>query len=105
MHRNFRTLRHKTAYVVGRSYLIESIVWRDIVFKSRLGWMLGAGALVLLLSPEARKAARRWAVKGTEIALDLTDMTKDAGTAAQSKLQALTSRSEKIFSSNANRQH
>ncbi|BCG58304.1 hypothetical protein [Paenibacillus sp. URB8-2] len=62
------------------------------MIKSRMGLILGAAALLLALSPEARTTVRRWAVRGTETVLDLTEMAKDAGAVAQSKLQSLTAR-------------
>lgn len=46
------------------------------MLKSRAGILLGAAALLFALSPEARRAARKWAVKGTETVLDLTDQVK-----------------------------
>ncbi|WP_410511129.1 hypothetical protein PaeBR_13530 [Paenibacillus sp. BR2-3] len=67
------------------------------MIKSRMGLILGAAALLLMLSPEARKTVRRWAVKGTENVLDLTEMAKDAGTATQRKLQSLTTHDEEII--------
>lgn len=45
------------------------------MLKSRTGFLLGAAALLLALSPEARNAARRWAVRGTEAILDLSERT------------------------------
>ncbi|MDT3424981.1 hypothetical protein J2Z22_000494 [Paenibacillus forsythiae] len=48
------------------------------MIKSRMGLILGAAALLLALSPEARKTVRRWAVKGTETVLDLTEMAKES---------------------------
>lgn len=59
------------------------------MIQTRLGLILGVAALLLALSPEARKAVRGWAVKGTETALDLTEMAKDASSAAQARLQSL----------------
>ncbi|AKG33948.1 hypothetical protein [Paenibacillus durus] len=70
------------------------------MIKSRVGLILGAAALWLALSPEARKTVRRWAVKGTETVLDLTEMAKDAGSATQSRLQSLTTRNEETISKN-----
>ncbi|QWU17692.1 hypothetical protein SAMN04487895_10595 [Paenibacillus sophorae] len=70
------------------------------MIKSRVGLILGAAALLLALSPEARKTMRRWAVKGTETVLDLTEMAKDAGAAAQSKLQSLSTHNEETISKN-----
>lgn len=70
------------------------------MIKSRAGLILGVAALLLACSPEARKAVRKWAVKGTETVLDLTEMAKDAGSAAQSRLQSLTTRNEEKISSN-----
>ncbi|MDQ0493412.1 hypothetical protein [Paenibacillus brasilensis] len=45
--------------------------------KSPLGIIFAAAALVLAVSPEARKAARKLAVKGAGIALELADQVKD----------------------------
>ncbi|TBL76548.1 hypothetical protein [Paenibacillus thalictri] len=46
--------------------------------KSPIAFLFAAAAVVLAVSPEARKAARRLAVKGTELILDVTDQVKDA---------------------------
>jgi DNA-binding phage protein len=69
------------------------------MIKSRVGLLLGVAALLLALSPEARRTVRRWAVKGTEGVLDITEIAKDAGAAAQHKLQSLSARSEPVISS------
>ncbi|MGZ0041097.1 hypothetical protein [Paenibacillus ottowii] len=45
--------------------------------KSPLGFIFAATALVLAVSPEARKAARQVAVKGAGIMLELVDQVKD----------------------------
>ncbi|MFD1773343.1 hypothetical protein [Paenibacillus rhizophilus] len=74
------------------------------MIKSRMGLILGAAALLLTLSPEARKTVRRWAVKGTETVLDLTEMARDAGAAGRSKLQSLTTHDEEIIPDQAERQ-
>jgi hypothetical protein len=37
------------------------------ILKSPIGMAIAAGALILALSPEARKAVKRLAVKGTEM--------------------------------------
>ncbi|RKP49922.1 hypothetical protein D7Z26_19025 [Cohnella endophytica] len=75
------------------------------MIKSRIGLMLGAAALLLVLSPEARKAVRRWAVKGTETVLDLSEIAKDTGTAAQSKLKSLIAHGDEIIPSGTDRHH
>lgn len=76
-----------------------------MLIKSRIGLLLGAAALVLACSPEARKTVRRWAVKGTETVLDLKEMAKDAGTAAQGKLQSLSARGAGAITRNTERPH
>ncbi|GAA3406931.1 hypothetical protein ACFFNY_25250 [Paenibacillus hodogayensis] len=48
------------------------------MIKSPVGLALSAAALLLALSPEARKTARKWAVKATEMALDLSEQAKTA---------------------------
>lgn len=60
------------------------------MLKSPFGILLGAAAIVLAVSPEARKAARRLAVKGTELLLDVTDQIKDAASVreTESKIHA-----------------
>ncbi|TVY04195.1 hypothetical protein [Cohnella terricola] len=73
------------------------------MIKSRAGLILGGAALLLALSPSARKIVRNWAVKGTETVLDLTDMAKDAGAAAQSKIRYLSRVDDEMFSSDTER--
>jgi hypothetical protein len=46
--------------------------------KNPFGFAFTATAVILALSPEARKAARRLAVKGTAAILDLADQMKEA---------------------------
>ena len=46
-----------------------------MMIKSPVGLALGAAALLLAMSPEARKTARKWAVKATESVLDLSERT------------------------------
>jgi hypothetical protein len=48
------------------------------MLKSPIGLVIAAGSLILALSPEARKTARRWAVKGTELLLETSDQIKAA---------------------------
>ncbi|WP_434510409.1 hypothetical protein [Desulfitobacterium sp. AusDCA] len=48
----------------------------EFIRKSPLGFVLGATALVLTVSPEARQATRRLAVKGTAVLLDLIDQAR-----------------------------
>ncbi|TXK84358.1 hypothetical protein [Paenibacillus sp. N3.4] len=45
--------------------------------KSLFGIILGAAALVLAVSPEGRKAVRKFAVKGTGAWLDIKDQIKE----------------------------
>ncbi|TVY10431.1 hypothetical protein [Paenibacillus cremeus] len=54
------------------------------MLKSRAGYLLGAAALMLLLSPTVRKAVRSWAVKGVGAALDVTDQVKGFGDSIRS---------------------
>jgi hypothetical protein len=44
--------------------------------KSPLGLGIMAGALLLVLSPDLRKAVRKLAVKGTEMAMEASDQVK-----------------------------
>ncbi|WP_261301799.1 hypothetical protein [Paenibacillus andongensis] len=46
--------------------------------KSLFGIILGAAALVLAVSPEGRKAVRKFAVKGTGAWLEMKDQIKEA---------------------------
>jgi hypothetical protein len=46
------------------------------MLKSPVGIALGAVTLLLALSPDARKTARKWAVKATEYVLDMSEPTK-----------------------------
>ena len=50
----------------------------DFIRKSPFGFVLTAAAVVLALSPEAREAARKAAIKGTAVILDLVDNAKDS---------------------------
>ncbi|TKH41345.1 hypothetical protein C1I60_18280 [Paenibacillus terrae] len=52
--------------------------------KSPLGIIFTAAALALAVSPEARKAARKLAVKGAGIVLELADQVKDGAGEQQS---------------------
>ena len=46
--------------------------------KNPIGFAFTATAVILALSPEARKTARKLAVKGTAAILDLADQMKEA---------------------------
>jgi hypothetical protein len=54
------------------------------VVKSPLGIIFAAAAVALAVSPEARKAARKLAVKGAGIVLELADQVKDSTKQPQS---------------------
>lgn len=54
------------------------------MLKSPFGALLAVTAAVLALSPEARKGARKLAVKGAKALLDLTDQVKSAASRLQS---------------------
>jgi hypothetical protein len=49
-----------------------------IKLKSPIGYALAAAAVILSTSPEARKALRQLAVKGTEFIMDLSEQAKAA---------------------------
>ncbi|WP_407311720.1 hypothetical protein [Desulfosporosinus sp. SB140] len=46
--------------------------------KSPFGFILGAAALVLVVSPEAREGARKAIVKGTAALLNFADQVKNS---------------------------
>ena len=46
--------------------------------KSPVGFIFGAAAIVLLVSPEAREEARKAIVKGTAIVLNFVDQVKNS---------------------------
>jgi hypothetical protein len=60
------------------------------MIKSPVGIALGAVTLLLALSPDARKTARKWAVKATEYVLDMSEQAKSAAGDIRSKLQTAT---------------
>ena len=46
--------------------------------KSPFGFILGAAAIVLVVSPEAREEARKAIVKGTTVVLNFIDQVKNS---------------------------
>jgi hypothetical protein len=46
------------------------------MLKSPIGLLLAAAGVILAVSPDARRAVRKIAVKGTEWVLDLNDQLK-----------------------------
>lgn len=50
----------------------------NFIRKSPLGFALAAAAVVLTVSPEAREATRRLAIKGTAYILDLVDQARNS---------------------------
>ncbi|BBI31898.1 hypothetical protein [Cohnella abietis] len=46
------------------------------MFKSPISLLLAAAGIILAVSPNARKAVRKIAVKGTEWVLDMNDQLK-----------------------------
>jgi hypothetical protein len=60
------------------------------LIKSRIGIAFAAAAVILALSPEARKRARKLAVKGAEIFLDLSDRIKESTAGLQSNMENKT---------------
>jgi hypothetical protein len=67
-----------------------------VMLKSRAGFVLGAAALLLALSPGARKAVRSWAVKGVGTALDLTDKVKDMSEGMRTSYKSGSTDQEKV---------
>jgi hypothetical protein len=59
------------------------------MFKSPFGLALAAAALLLALSPEARKTARKLVIKATEAAIDLSERTKEATMSMKSQMQSV----------------
>lgn len=60
-----------------------------MIAKSSLGRILGGAILILALSPKAREIARQFAIKGTEMVLDVRDQISEttAGMKSQLKLE------------------
>ena len=46
--------------------------------KSPFGFILGAAAIILVVSPEAREGARKAIVKGTAVVLNFVDQAKNS---------------------------
>lgn len=65
------------------------------MLKSPFGILIGAAAIALAVSPEARKAARRLAVKGTEMLLEVSDQIKEAASIRQGGQPVTHSNAEK----------
>jgi hypothetical protein len=59
------------------------------MIKSPFGLALAAIALLLALSPEARKSARILAIKATETALELSEKTKEATVSMKKQFQSV----------------
>ncbi len=57
------------------------------MLKSPIGMALGAAAVLLALSPGARKTARKWAVKATEYVLELSEQAKGAAEEVRGRFQ------------------
>lgn len=49
-----------------------------LIKKSPFGFILGAAAIVLVVSPEAREEARKAIVKGTTVVLNFVDQVKNS---------------------------
>lgn len=59
--------------------LIQGVfVLLKFIKKSPLGFILGAAAIVLVVSPEAREEARKAIVKGTTVVLNFVDQVKNS---------------------------
>jgi hypothetical protein len=57
------------------------------MFKSPFGLAAIAAVLVLGLSPKAREMARKYAVAGTEMLLDITDQIKSSSAKINEQLK------------------
>lgn len=58
-----------------------------LITKSPLGRIISGVVLILALSPKAREVARKYAIKGTEMVLDLTDQLKETTTGMKNQLK------------------
>jgi hypothetical protein len=58
-----------------------------LIAKSSLGRILGGAILILALSPKARDIGRQFAIKGTEMVLDVRDQIRDAAAEIKSQLK------------------
>jgi hypothetical protein len=61
----------------------------EMMIKSRVGAAFAVTALVLALSPEARKMARKLAIRATEAVLELSEKTKDATESMKKQMQSV----------------
>jgi hypothetical protein len=59
------------------------------MIKSPFGIAFATVALLLAFSPEARRTARKLAIKATETALDLSEKTKEATVSMKKQLQSV----------------
>lgn len=62
-------------------------MWRFL--RSPAGFTLTAITLILALSPEARQAARKLAVKGTAAFLDVMDQVRNTASGAREQINSL----------------
>lgn len=64
--------------------------------KSPLGFLLGAAAIVFVVSPEAREGARKAIVKGTAAVLNFADQVKTTALPSQTSSELLTTPAEQV---------
>jgi hypothetical protein len=57
-----------------------------LITKSPLGRILGGAVLILALSPKAREVARIYAIKATEMVLELTDQLRETTAGMKNQL-------------------
>ena len=69
--------------------------------KSPLGFILGAAAIVLFVSPEAREEARKAIVKGTTVVLNFVDQVKNSSLlTSQNPPELLDASTEQVTENN-----
>lgn len=65
--------------------------------KSPFGFILGAAAIVLVVSPEAREGARKAIVKGTTVVLNFVDQVKGSSLlSSQNSPELLSAPAEQV---------
>lgn len=58
-----------------------------MITKSPLGRILSGAVLILALSPKAREVARKYAIRGTEMVLELTDQLRETTAGMKNQLK------------------
>jgi hypothetical protein len=75
-------------YITSRFYLTTCTGGTNMI-KSTFGFALAAAALLLALSPEARRTTRKMVIKTMESALDLSEKTKEATMNMRKQMQSV----------------